>query len=171
MDITTLPVSQVVTTYHRQEKLAEARKNAEAKMIKTAVAERISISTEARELAGSRLPELSGQSTPVAQTLRGMRRTSSVAREYSKNQPNAEQAAQPSQEIENISPVQKMETMRGRPEVLPRDGPHPQPTLVQVSSQSSGYSFPIPRELQIYIANLPKEKSPIQRSDRYREDV
>ncbi len=164
MDITATPISQIITSYYRQEKLAEARKSAEAKMIKTAVAERVSISREALSIASSsRLPELSRQTSPVAQTSRGMRQTSSAAREYLSNQPIAEQSAEPPQEIENTSPISKSTPSFGRPETLTQDSPRTQPASVQVSAQIPHYSFPIPRELKIYIANLPKEKFQTQK--------
>lgn len=163
MDITTTPIQEVVSTYNRQEKLAEARKKAEARMIKTAVAERVTLSGDAHKLLNVLSPESNAKAEAVAHALPMHRRSSPVAKEYEKNQPFAEETVGAASEADEVSSEEGTALNQGRPGVAP---PEELPSLpvfrLEIPKHIPQYSFPIPKELKAYISSLPlKERHPV----------
>ncbi len=161
MDITAVAVGEVLTSYVRQEKLAEARRNAESQMIKTAVAERVSLSQDARTLAIQPVSVLPTQTLAVMQSVPTTRHNGSAAREYSKNQPVSETEAEAVEEAEGAKAVSKSTTGQGKTGSQPTEAMQQvKVPAIPISTQSPQYPFRIPRELQVYISNLPKEQRP-----------
>ena len=159
MDITTTPIQEVVGVYNRQEKLAEARKKAEARMIKTAVAERVTLSEDARKFLSVLSPESGGKAEAVAHALPMHGRSSPVAREYEKNQP-VEEAADVVSDADEASSVGTGKAWE-RPSPAPQGEPVSHVYRIEVPKHIPQYSFPVPRELKAYISSLPlKEKQP-----------
>lgn len=158
MDITAVVLNDVLTVYNRQEKLAQARKAAEPRLIKTAVSERITLSNDAKSLLSIEMSQGSRPASEVVQKLPGGREFHSAAREYSRNKPIEEQSVGSAQEVEAASPAMRLLSDRGRPQNLPAQTAQPQSVMAHISTQQPSYSFPIPRELQAYISSLPKEK-------------
>lgn len=161
MDITATPIQEVVSVYNRQEKLAEARKKAEARMIKTAVAERVTLSEDARKFLSVLSLEGGGRAEAVAHALPMHGRSSPVAREYEKNQP-VEEAVSDADEASSVGEAGS---------AWERPGPVSQGELlshvfrIEVPKHIPQYSFPIPRELKAYISSLPiKERQPVPAS-------
>ena len=159
MDITATPIQEVVGVYNRQEKLAEARKKAEARMIKTAVAERVTLSEDARKFLSVLSPEGGGKAETVAHSLPMHRRSSPVAREYEKNQPDEEavKAVSDADEASSVGGTNAWE----RPGLVPQGESLSHIFRIEVPKHIPQYSFPIPRELKAYISSLPlKERQP-----------
>ncbi|MBI5184569.1 MAG: hypothetical protein HZA01_02430 [Nitrospinae bacterium] len=158
MDITAVALNDVISVYNRQEKLAQARKSAEGRLIKTAVAERITLSKDAMSLFSVELSKGTRPAPETVQNLPGGREFYSAAREYSRNKPIDDQPTGPARETEAASPVFRTQPESGRPESLPTEMRQTPASSAQFSAQYPQYSFPVPRELQAYISNIPKEK-------------
>lgn len=158
MDITAAALNDVISVYNRQEKLAQARKNAEGRLIKTAVAERITLSKDAMSLFSVELSKGTRPAPEMVQNLPGGREFYSAAREYSRNKPVDDQSTGPAHEAEAASQVFRTYQDSVRQESLPSEARQTSASTVQFSAQYPQYSFPVPRELQAYISNIPKEK-------------
>lgn len=164
MDITATPVTQILMSYNRQEKLAEARKNAEGRMIKTAVSERITLSPEARTLLSAPKAEAPAAQPAEAQHVEApLGRSRDQMMQYLHNMHSDEGgAAEGIGKTEGAAPVSRAPAPAGTPASQPTAQPSPgQPAeMAQTASHIPQYSFPIPRELQLYISSLPKVERP-----------
>lgn len=169
MDITAVALNDVISVYNRQEKLAQARKNAEGRLIKTAVAERITLSKDAMSLFSVELSQGTRPAPEMVQNLPGGREFYSAAREYSRNKPIDDQTTGPARETEAASQVFRTQMESGRLESLPAEARQAPSATVQISTQYPQYSFPVPRELQAYISNIPKEKRVPHRVEEYNQ--
>jgi len=168
MDITSVASIDVAHFYSRQDKYALARKKAQARLIKTAVAERVTLSEDARQLAKSILPDATRHARQVSQPLASERRSYSAAREYRRNQVPDESTG-PTPAVDKTTPVARGQGEIRALEHASQAGTPTQMDLTLASPQAPQYAFPLPRELKIYLSNIPSKKPSQARDPEHRK--